>query len=41
MSRDNPIWGALRVHGESLKLGITMNATPVGGGQVAEDIGQR
>jgi hypothetical protein len=30
MSRDNPLWGAPRIHGELLKLGITLNASLVG-----------
>ena len=30
MSRDNPIWGAPRVHGELLKLGIKIGETSVG-----------
>jgi hypothetical protein len=29
MSRDNPLWGALRIHGERLKLGIDIGATSV------------
>ena len=30
MSRDNPIWGAPRIHGELLKLGIDIGETSVG-----------
>ena len=30
MSRDNPLWGAPRIHGELLKLGIDMGETSVG-----------
>ena len=30
MSRDNPLWGALRVHGELLKLGIEVSQATVG-----------
>ena len=30
MSRDNPLWGAPRVHGELLKLGIDIGETSVG-----------
>jgi putative transposase len=30
MSRDNPLWGALRIHGEWLKLGIDIGETSVG-----------
>jgi len=30
MSRDNPLWGAPRIHGELLKLGIDVGATSVG-----------
>jgi len=29
MSTANPIWGALRIHGELLKLGIDMSETGV------------
>ena len=29
MSRDNPIWGAPKIHGELLKLGIEIGATSV------------
>jgi hypothetical protein len=29
MSRDNPIWGAPRIHGELLKLGIDIGETSV------------
>ena len=29
MSRENPIWGALRIHGELLKLGIDIGDTSV------------
>jgi putative transposase len=29
MSRENPIWGALRIHGELLKLGIDIGETSV------------
>ena len=29
MSRDNPLWGALRIHGELLKLGIAVGETSV------------
>ena len=29
MSRDNPLWGALRIHGELLKLGIAIGETSV------------
>ena len=29
MSRDNPLWGAPRIHGERLKLGIDIGATSV------------
>ena len=27
MSRENPLWGAPRIHGELLKLGITIGET--------------
>jgi len=30
MSRDNPLWGAPRIHGERLKLGIDIGETSVG-----------
>jgi len=30
MSRDNPLWGAPRIHGELLKLGIDIGETSVG-----------
>src|SRR2546428_233014 len=30
MSRDNPLWGAPRIHGELLKLGIDVGETNVG-----------
>ena len=30
MSRDNPLWGAPRIHGELLKLGIDLGETSVG-----------
>jgi transposase InsO family protein len=30
MSRDHPLWGAPRIHGELLKLGIDMGETSVG-----------
>ena len=30
MSRDNPLWGAPRIHGEPLKLGIDIGETSVG-----------
>ena len=30
MSRENPLWGAPRIHGELLKLGIDIGATSVG-----------
>jgi hypothetical protein len=30
MSRDNPLWGAPRLHGELLKLGIDVGETSVG-----------
>ena len=30
MSRENPLWGAPRVHGELLKLGIDIGETSVG-----------
>jgi len=30
MSRDNPLWGAPRIHGELLKLGIDIGQTSVG-----------
>ena len=30
MSRDNPLWGAPRIHGELLKLGIDVGQTSVG-----------
>jgi len=30
MSRDNPLWGAQRIHGELLKLGIDIGETSVG-----------
>ena len=30
MSRDNPLWGAPRVHGELLKLGIEVSQATVG-----------
>jgi putative transposase len=30
MSRDNPLWGAPRIHGELLKLGIQIGETSVG-----------
>src|ERR1700680_1511163 len=29
MSRENPLWGAPRIHGELLKLGITIGETSV------------
>jgi hypothetical protein len=29
MSRDNPLWGAPRIHGELLKLGIAIGETSV------------
>ena len=29
MSRDNPLWGAPRIHGELLKLGIDVGETSV------------
>jgi hypothetical protein len=29
MSRDNPLWGAPRIHGELLKLGIDIGETSV------------
>jgi hypothetical protein len=29
MSRDNPLWGAPHIHGELLKLGITISETSV------------
>jgi hypothetical protein len=30
MSRENPLWGAPRIHGELLKLGIDIGQTSVG-----------
>src|SRR5262247_2930964 len=30
MSRENPLWGAPRIHGELLKLGIDVGETSVG-----------
>ena len=30
MSRENPLWGAPRIHGERLKLGIDIGETSVG-----------
>ena len=30
MSRDNPLWGAPRIHGELLELGIDIGETSVG-----------
>jgi len=30
MSRDHPLWGAPRIHGELLKLGIDIGETSVG-----------
>jgi putative transposase len=30
MSRDNPLWGAPRIHGELRKLGIDIGETSVG-----------
>jgi hypothetical protein len=30
MNRENPLWGAPRIHGELLKLGIDMGETSVG-----------
>lgn len=30
MSRENPLWGAPRIHGELLKLGIQIGETSVG-----------
>jgi hypothetical protein len=30
MCRDNPLWGAPRIHGELLKLGIDISETSVG-----------
>jgi hypothetical protein len=30
MSRENPLWGAPRIHGELLKLGIEIGETSVG-----------
>ena len=30
MSRENPLWGAPRIHGELLKLGINIGETSVG-----------
>jgi len=30
MSRDNPLWGTPRIHGELLKLGIDIDETSVG-----------
>jgi putative transposase len=30
ISRDNPLWGAPRIHGELLKLGIDIGETSVG-----------
>ena len=30
MSRDNPLWGAPRIHGELLKLGIDVGEASVG-----------
>src|SRR5260370_20539690 len=30
MSRENPLWGAPRIHGELLKLGIDIGETSVG-----------
>jgi hypothetical protein len=30
MSRDNPLWGAPRIHGERLKLSIDIRETSVG-----------
>ena len=30
MSRENPLWGAPRIHGELLKLGIEVGETSVG-----------
>ncbi len=32
MSKDNPLWGAPRIHGELLKLGITIGQATVGRG---------
>jgi hypothetical protein len=29
MSRDNPLWGAPRIHGELLKLGVEVGETSV------------
>ena len=29
MSRDNPLWGAPRIHGELLKLGIALGESSV------------
>ncbi|MGH8639776.1 MAG: hypothetical protein ACREUZ_21830 [Burkholderiales bacterium] len=30
MNRENPLWGAPRIHGELLKLGIDIGETSVG-----------
>ena len=30
MSRENPLWGAPRIHGELLKLGINVGEASVG-----------
>jgi putative transposase len=30
MSRENPLWGAPRIHGELLKLGVDVGETSVG-----------
>ena len=30
LSRENPLWGAPRIHGELLKLGINIGETSVG-----------
>ncbi len=41
MSRENPLWGAPRIYGELLKLGIEIGETSVGKYMVLELLGPR
>jgi hypothetical protein len=40
MSRENPAWGALRIHGELLKLGIDIGETSLLTGTVQDPDGK-
>jgi hypothetical protein len=41
MSRDNPLWGAPRIHGELLKLGMTISQASVASVETPTDIQPR